>query len=164
MRRTDREVTDPNQLLDIIRRCQVCRLALFDQEYPYLIPMNFGYEYRDDQLTLYFHTAGTGKKLDLLRANPRAAFEMDLPGRICGRDTACSYTMEFESIAGCGRIRLVTDRDGKLSALRALMRQYTAQELPFSPQMVDKTTILELQVERLTGKRHLLSGSPSGPS
>ncbi|MDF2587373.1 MAG: pyridoxamine 5-phosphate oxidase family protein, partial [Anaerocolumna sp.] len=42
MRRTDREITDLNQIVDIMKRCDVCRLAFFDKEYPYIVPLNFG--------------------------------------------------------------------------------------------------------------------------
>ena len=43
MRRTDREITDRQELLDVMARCDVCRLALNDESgYPYVVPLNFG--------------------------------------------------------------------------------------------------------------------------
>ena len=62
MRRNDREVTDINEIMEIIADCDVCRLALNDDEYPYIIPLNFGAELVDGKVTLYFHSALKGKK------------------------------------------------------------------------------------------------------
>ena len=44
MFRKDREITDRNTIVDIMKRCHVCRLAFNDRQsgYPYLVPMNFG--------------------------------------------------------------------------------------------------------------------------
>ena len=44
MRREDREVKDINSIFDILERCTVIRVCLFDSEYPYVIPMTFGAE------------------------------------------------------------------------------------------------------------------------
>lgn len=42
MRRKDREITDFNEIMKIIDKCDTCRLALIDEEYPYIVPLNFG--------------------------------------------------------------------------------------------------------------------------
>ena len=42
MRRKDREITDFDEMMKIIAKCDTCRLALFDDEFPYIIPLNFG--------------------------------------------------------------------------------------------------------------------------
>ena len=78
MRRTGREITDRQELLDVMARCDVCRLALNDESgYPYVVPLNFGMEERDGTLYLLFHGAMTGTKYDRMERDPRATFEMD---------------------------------------------------------------------------------------
>ena len=77
MRRKDREIRDIDEIVRILNEAQVCRLALFDGEYPYIIPMCFGFDLDGDKLELYFHCAARGKKLDLIKENNRAAFEID---------------------------------------------------------------------------------------
>lgn len=42
MRRKDREITDFQEIIATIKKCDVCRLAWNDQDYPYIVPMNFG--------------------------------------------------------------------------------------------------------------------------
>ena len=47
MRRSDREVTDPKQIRDIIDHCTCCRLGFWDGQEVYILPLNFGYEEAD---------------------------------------------------------------------------------------------------------------------
>ena len=77
MRRKDREVTELSQLEEIIRKCDCIHLGLLDGDYPYVVPMNFGYERTGDQFTFYMHAASEGKKLELIKAHPQASFCMD---------------------------------------------------------------------------------------
>ena len=57
MRRKDREITDFDEMMKIIAKCDTCRLALFDDEFPYIVPLNFGTDVEEGQLYLYFHSA-----------------------------------------------------------------------------------------------------------
>ena len=77
MRRADREITDFDELIAVMRGCDVCRLALHDEPYPYILPLNFGLEADGGTVRLYFHGADTGTKYDLIARNPNASFEMD---------------------------------------------------------------------------------------
>ena len=82
MRRKDREVADLEGQLAILEQCPVCRVAINDPAsgVPYLVPLNFGMAAGPQSLTLYFHCAPVGTKLDLLRADPNVSFEADCPG------------------------------------------------------------------------------------
>ena len=51
---------------DIISRCDTIRIAMFDDPYPYIVPVNFGEEIIGDQVVFYIHTDYEGKKNDLL--------------------------------------------------------------------------------------------------
>ena len=82
MRRSDREITDEQELLQVISECDVCRLALNDEEVPYILPLNFGEEVSGGRLYLYFHGAAEGRKYDLISRDPQTAFEMDCSHRI----------------------------------------------------------------------------------
>ena len=44
MRRKDREVTDLQEIEEIIKGCKVCHLAMADAGQPYIVPLNFGYQ------------------------------------------------------------------------------------------------------------------------
>jgi nitroimidazol reductase NimA-like FMN-containing flavoprotein (pyridoxamine 5'-phosphate oxidase superfamily) len=153
MRRKDREITDFEDIKAIIGKSGVCRVAFFDEEYPYIVPLNFGYEEDGGQITLYFHCANEGKKLELLKRNPKVAFEMDCPEKFHDGEKACYSTMEFESVCGSGTLELCGD-DEKIPALKRIMQQYSDKRaFDFDAFEVKAVTVLKLKVNKLTGKR-----------
>ena len=151
MRRSDREITDQNEILQVMERCDVCRLALNDGEYPYILPLNFGMEQAGEQIILYFHGATEGKKLDLIAKDPRASFEMDCAHELLTDPERGYCTMEYQSVIGQGRLAILPD-DDKLEALRCLMKQYHKEAFPFSTAALPRTTVFQLTVEHMTGK------------
>lgn len=76
MRRKDREITAFDEIMKIIAKCDTCRVAMFDETFPYIIPLNFGTDLEDTQLYLYFHGAKIGKKIDLMKQNKNVSFEV----------------------------------------------------------------------------------------
>ena len=57
MRRSDREIKDFDEILKVLEKCDVCRLAFNDGDYPYIVPMSFALEYDGSEASLYFHSA-----------------------------------------------------------------------------------------------------------
>lgn len=156
MRRAEREVTDPGELEAILKRCDVCRLGLCDGNAPYVVPLNFGYELSEGELTLYFHCAGEGKKLELIRRNPNACFETDCGHELVRGPRACDWTMRYESVIGEGTVSFVESPEEKEGALRKVMEQYAGRpDFSFDQNMLRHVTILKLSVSHFTGKRHL---------
>ena len=163
MRRKDREVTNRNEILGIIRRCDVCRIGLIDDDgTPYIVPLNFGVD-ADDEITLYFHSATEGHKLDLIAKNNRASFEMDCRHELQYFEDKGYCTMSFESVMGKGTIRILNDEE-KLDALKKLMRQYHggqaggqhgSEDVYFSTAAIPRTTVFALTVDTITAKRKL---------
>lgn len=154
MRRTDREITDLKQMEDILRRGDCVHLALTDGMTPYVVPLNYGFAVEEDKRVLYFHGAGEGKKLDLIRKNPQAAFCVDLGHELIQGDSAASYSYRYESVLGSGIITEVQDLEGKRRGLMAIFAQYE-KTLPFqaAEKLVEHTTVLRLEIQTLTGKR-----------
>ena len=72
MRRADREVTNPEQIAAIVAACDIVEVAYADAEGLTIVPLNFGFDYEYDEatgkLTLWFHSAPRGRKLDAIRA------------------------------------------------------------------------------------------------
>ncbi len=78
MRRREREIRDQAGIQEILEKGLVCRLGLYDGQYPYVVPMNFGY--RDGRI--YFHCAAEGRKIDILQKNDRVCIEVDIDSRL----------------------------------------------------------------------------------
>ncbi len=153
MRRTDREIMQFDELLRVMERCDVCRIALNDEEYPYILPLNFGMKVCGETVLLYFHGAREGHKYELLARDNRVSFEMDCGHNLVTDEKNGMCTMEYESVVGRGRIERVEDEAEKLRALELLMAHYREPDFPFGEKAVPKTTVLKLTVEHMTGKR-----------
>lgn len=154
MRRKDREITDLNEILSVMKKCDVCRLALHDEPYPYILPLNFGMEVEGEQITLYFHGANAGKKYELLARDPHVGFEMDCGHMLVLDEAQGNCTMAYESVMGTGIIEIVPDTE-KEAALRRLMAHYRAADFPYNPKAIPVTTIMKLTVNAVTGKRRV---------
>lgn len=152
MRRKDREIKDFDKILQIMRQCDSCVLALSDDGFPYMVPLNFGMDIEDGQLYLYFHCAMQGKKLDLIRKDNRATFEMDCDHNFILYDERMSFTMGYSSVVGHGIIEFV-EEEKKYEALKILMRLYHAEDFQFNKDMIKVTTVLKMKVLDITGKR-----------
>ncbi len=155
MRRKDREIINQSEIIEIVEKCDVCRIALSLNNIPYIVPMNYGYEYIDDKLTLYFHGATEGKKLEIISNNPSAAFEIDCEHKLIEGDLASSYSMEYESVIGNGKIVLCVDKISKIHALEKLMKKYAPdKEFAFPDNMLSAVTVFKLEVADFSGKRN----------
>lgn len=155
MRRSDREIKEFDEIVKVIEKCDVCRLAFPDTPYPYLLPLNFGMRMENGKIVLYFHGASEGKKYELIARNKKASFEMDCSHRLVAIPENKFCTMEYESVIGQGRIELVSENE-KYDALCVLMKQYHKEEFPFSQEVMEQTTVFRLIVDSVTGKRRMV--------
>ena len=152
MRRKDREITDFNEIIEIIKKCDVCRIAMNDGDFPYMVPLNFGLDIQDGQAYLYFHAALEGKKLDLLKKDNRVTFEMDCGHNFILYEERMSCTMGYESVIGHGTVEFLPEEE-KLDGLKILMRHYHAEDFKFNTKPVKVTTVMRMTVLDMTGKR-----------
>ncbi len=159
MRRSDREIKEQDNIIEVIKKCDVCRLALNDEGYPYILPLNFGFRIEDGKAVLYFHGATEGTKYQLIDRDNRASFEMDCSHRLVLKEDSCSCTMEYESIIGRGLIEIVTDYDKKKEALDTLMSQYHQGDFTYNEEVIARTTIMRLVVQKMTGKARMVKNN-----
>ena len=78
MRRSDREVTSFDEIVDILRQANTMRLGLHDAPCPYVVPLSFGFEAAGGRITLYFHGAMEGLKHELIARDPHVCVEADI--------------------------------------------------------------------------------------
>ena len=154
LRRKDREVTETNELIQIIDQCKVCRNSMQDNAGLYILPMNFGYTYENNQLVLFFHSAKEGRKIQALKENSVVCFEMDCEHRLITGDLACQYSYSFKSIIGNGKVVFIDEVEEKKTALSALMRHQTKKDFSFDDRMVDSVLVFKIIVHEFTGKYH----------
>ena len=156
MRRRDREITDNEKIKEIIKACDCCRLGLNDNGKVYIVPLNFGFTEENEKYTFYFHGAKTGRKLDIIKQNNYAGFELDTNHEIYTKgDKACDYTARFQSIIGNGKVTIIENSDEKIKALLELMKHNTGKsEWEFDERMIKAVTVFKLEVEEMSCKEH----------
>lgn len=152
MRRKDLEVTEKEQLKEILDSCKVCRLGIYGEP-PYIVPMNFGYTWTDG-LTLYFHSAPKGRKIDLLKEHPKVSFEMDCDHRLVTGATACRYTYRYASLYGEGNVRFIEAYDEKLAALKTIMARVTGtDDYQYEEAAVKSVQVFAVEASGVSGKK-----------
>lgn len=151
MRRIDREVSNSDEIAEIMSRCEVVRLALNTDTVPYLLPLNFGME--EDGMTLYIHGAMTGTKYDIITKDNRASFEMDVTHgfELDSNDHECSIA--YESVIGWGYLEELTEQEEKIRALDQIMAHYHAGGFPYAKETAVRTRVLRLRIRERTAKR-----------
>jgi len=153
MRKSDREIKSKEEIIDIIKRCDVIRLAFNNGDYPYILPLNFGFEVKNDKVIFYLHSALEGTKVDIMKKDNRASFEMDAKHELQYYEEKGYCTMSYESIIGRGRIRILPE-DEKMNALKKLMGHYhKSEDTYFNPAAISRTLVYSLEVEEMTAKR-----------
>lgn len=153
MRRKEREITAIDEIEAIIGRCDVCRIALTDENTPYIVTMNFGYS-GGVQKKLFFHSAAEGRKIEIIRKNNHVCFEMDTDHDLISGIEACDFSMKYSSIVGWGDMFFVTDREEKEEGFNTIMKHYSElTTFTYKQDVVDRTAILKLVIKKMTGKR-----------
>lgn len=155
MRRKELAVTQTEELDQIIRACDCIHLAMPDGDYPYIVPMNFGYQRENGQAVFYLHSAGEGHKVSLFRQEKRCGFALSANRQLKTGPSACAYSMAYESIAGNGDITELTDPAEKTAALQIIMSSYSDRtDWTFPESSVQKTCVFRLTVREMSGRKH----------
>lgn len=149
MRHAEREITDNDEIDDVIMKAEVCRLAVIDEGEPYIVPLNFGYQ----RGTFYFHCAREGRKLDILRRNPRVCFELESDVHLIRGEKACQWSSSFRSVIGWGEATILMDEEEVKEGLKVIMDHYAPGAHDFDPRSLSLTAVIRVDVERMTCKR-----------
>lgn len=157
MRRKERAIEDLKEIKKLVADCQVVRVAVNDAEYPYIVPVNFGYEWQGEDLSLYIHGARQGKKVSLIQQNNKVAVEMDTDHElILGGSRPDKYSYGYRSLIGYGEAVVLTDLEEKRQALQVLL-DHTVKEtnLDSMPdRMVAGTAIIKIKLLTYTAKQN----------
>jgi len=124
MRRSDKEIKDPREINALLYAAPVCRIAMTSGGHPYMVPVNFAV----DGGHLYFHSAKSGKKINILRDNTSVCFEVDMPGDLVRCEKACSWGMKYKSVIGFGQAYFIEEAGEKRKALDILMKKYSGRD------------------------------------
>lgn len=154
MRRSDREITDINQIYDILQRCDTITLGMNGKDAPYLIPMTFGCALEDGSAVVYFHSAPGGRKWEILNSDPRVCVEAHLYYKTVKEGD--SVTAKYESVIGSGTAEKITDNGEKVAAFRIMLDHYKQSGFPAeSCKGLPKCEVFKVILDEVTGKHNM---------
>ena len=150
MHRKNNEITDRKIIEEILADSEICRVAILDAEFPYIVPFNYGYQ----DNALYFHSATKGKKIDLIRKNNKVCFEITYSSEIIKCETACDWSTKYRSVIGYGTIEIISDLQEMAKGLDIIMEHYgRIGNNTYKAKSIKNMFILKLTIESLTGKQ-----------
>ncbi|WP_298652839.1 pyridoxamine 5'-phosphate oxidase family protein [uncultured Proteiniphilum sp.] len=171
MRRKDREM-DRDWGLQVIDRAPFAVLSVTDTHGdPYAIPLSVA---REGEY-LYFHSARSGTKVDLLQSQPLVCMtfvtdvnvpelfsEEELEEMRTNGDKAPDigskvFTTEYASAIVYGKVESVTTEEGKRRALEVICRKYAPDKMALfdmaAASGMKLTNIYRIAIEQITAKR-----------
>lgn len=149
----EREVTDMQEIISILDKAKVLHLGLVDGDEPYVVPMNYGYTTEDGKMTVYLHGALQGRKLDIIRVNPKVFFELDCDIVPFEGKTACNYGITYASVMGRGKAVIVEDTEEKIKGLQVLMKTQTGRDFDITDKMAGIVSVIRIDVSDFTAKK-----------
>ena len=120
---------------------------------PYGVPLSLA---RTDDKTFYFHCALDGEKLDCIAANPSVALSAVTRCTPTVGPKDGSFTLQYKSAMAIGKAEVVTDKDEKIEALRAICLRF----LPHHMDAFDDAIARSL--ERTAVVKVTLTAPPTG--
>ena len=154
--RREFEVTDMKDITDILDKCLIVHIGMIDGDEPYVVPLNYGYTMEDGKLTLYMHGATEGRKLDVMRANPKVFFEMNCEVTAFEGKLACQYGTAYACLMGKGLATVIEDTEEKKKCLSLFMKTQTGKDFEFTDGMISTVSIMKIDVSEFTAKRRPL--------
>ncbi len=164
MRRKDKEITDKNEIEDILSNAMVGRLGTCANGIPYITPMNFTYD--KESFKIYLHCANEGRKIENIRANQNVCFEVEEVANVLVKQPTCASSVAYRSVILFGNIKILSDPYAKNGALQKLADKYAPQnpKVPFTDAMLNKTNVLEIEIKEMTAKRSPVKPAITDPA
>lgn len=152
MTRRERQVTDIDEIIKILDKSKVLHLGLVDGDEPYVVPMNYGYEFVDGRMVVYLHGARRGRKLDVIKKNPKVFFELECDIVPFEGEVACKYGITYASVMARGIAQIVEDPETKMHGLSVLMKTQTGKDFTFDEKLVSVVSVIKIDVSEFTAK------------
>jgi nitroimidazol reductase NimA-like FMN-containing flavoprotein (pyridoxamine 5'-phosphate oxidase superfamily) len=151
VRRKDREITDSEELKQVLKSTKYVTIALCMDNEPYLVSLSHGYD--EPRNCLYFHCADEGKKLVYLKANSKVWGQAV---QDYGVTDECDYA--YTSVHFKGTVSLIEDLREKQHAMEVMVRQLSENPeeklAKIRPEKLAKTTMGRIYISYMTGKKH----------
>ena len=151
LRRKDKEITDREQMKDILKSTKYVTLALSKDNQPYLVTLSHGYD--EKRNCIYFHCAREGKKLDYLRSNSTVWGQSFIDHGY--DDDECNHL--FSSVHFSGKVSFIEKPEEKVRAMQCMIRQLEKNPEPRIQKLTSETLkdalMGRVDIEYMSGKQ-----------
>ncbi|MCL2377092.1 MAG: pyridoxamine 5'-phosphate oxidase family protein [Defluviitaleaceae bacterium] len=152
MRRTDREIKNHEEIMDILRRADTIRLGIHNEPFPYVVPLSFGFEDCDGQVFIYIHGASEGLKNTLLDKNNHVCVEASIFHKYV--ETKSSATVWYESVIGFGVAEVIYG-DEAVKGLDLICSHCGYDGLEYDTSVLSRMRMYKITLSSITGKRQI---------
>ena len=113
MRRFEREVVDYKLIEAMLQEMNIINVGMNDEDgFPYVVPMSFGFEMTDAHLNVYTHFMKVGKKVELLKKDPRVCIEFSIFNDFPDKKYKGHYH-DYRSVIAKGKMKMLKDVTAK---------------------------------------------------
>lgn len=116
---TERICADREYISTFLAQQRVGVLGLATEDFPYAVPLNYLWH----QGSIYFHSMGSGRKVELLRSSPKACFTVYREHGTVTASMPCHADTAYDSVMIFGQAQEVTDPAQAAQSLQLLVEK-----------------------------------------
>ena len=152
VRRRDKEIVDEEAMKKVLKSTAFVTVAMCRGDEPYLVSLSHVYD--EGEGCLYFHCAGEGKKLDILRANPRVWGQALIDRGY--HEGKCSHL--YASVMFSGVVDFVEGVEEKRGVMERMIRFQDSDPEPLLARLTKaealrSTVVGRIRIGGMTGKK-----------
>lgn len=162
IRYKQRDIQDPEQIDKFLEEARIGVVGMNADDYPYAVPVNFVWY----DGSIYFHGAGSGKKVDLLQEEPPVCFTVYEEYGTTVDPAPCNADTSYMSVMFFGKIKKVTDFEEAATVLWKIVEKFMPgyYNKPLTPKFIEiyksdmddmPTSVYKLTPDDITAKGNL---------
>lgn len=145
----EREVEDPILINEMLKLFHQVNVGLHDEDgYPYVVPLNYGYEMDEENIYVYTHFMKKGHKLDLMRKDPRVCLAFntfhDFPDK-----KYKGHVHDYRSIIAKGIIEIIDGNEDYATFKKGYDLLYTCNNREIKP-LEDRPVLPPMYIGKIT--------------
>jgi hypothetical protein len=151
VRRSDKEIKDPQEMKRILRSTKYVTIALSKDNQPYLVTLSHGYD--EKRNCIYFHCAKEGKKIDYINANNKVWGQAFIDYGY--EEGECNHL--YSSVHFSGKVTFIEKPEEKVKAMQCMMRQLDKNPEPMitklNAEKLKDARIGRINIDSMSGKQ-----------
>jgi nitroimidazol reductase NimA-like FMN-containing flavoprotein (pyridoxamine 5'-phosphate oxidase superfamily) len=159
IRYEQRDCKDQDKIEKFLHETRIGVIGMNGDDFPYAVPVNFVWY----EGSIYFHGAGSGKKVDILSEEPPVCFTVYEEYGTTIDPMPCSADTSYMSVMLFGKMEKVADFEESATVLWKIVEKYMPgyYDKPLTPQFIEKyksdlddmpTSVFKLTPSDITAK------------